>query len=472
MAGMEQYFATILEGYKVENLDKLLVILNRYVKAGRKLDNITARTSTISLAESFLEENIFDETSQGFKDAKATITTYKDEIAKDNAANAFVKAMFSFDRAPTVDAKKKHYSVATASYDELKNATYNGISLIEYYKQDVSKYPATATGNTFSFYFDMYDGAKDELDSVVRKDNSESFIICISYISDYDTDEEYLANFAEIKRLIEIARDMVYLDENGSYFDRTIEGFADAMQHYDRINGYFYDMLQLEHVRILSEKLAAVENSDSYIERSGACTYVNNYLAANDVDTSRADIQAVIAKCKAFEEELDTQLNQYEELLAQNTAYFVNTIAKISAANDYASFRALYDEATEYYYKMNINDAVGEAVELYEQYRDEITEMENESVLFMAAVKSLSNAKKRANQYKYLVECNKHIDKVEAGIDGVSAAIATYNQCKSNYDNAVNTYNSEILETVNTMCTVRENYGAAQAAVATKEIFE
>ncbi len=466
-------YTSIIEGYKSENLGRVNTMLDRYVNVGRNLDNIVSRTATLDGIDAFIKESVFDENSQGFKDAKGRIQTYRDEIAKDNAASAFVKAMFSFERAPTVSAKEKHYNTAATNYATFKNDIYNGQSLIEFYKNDTSKYPATDAGKTFIYYYTLYEGAKEELDAVVQKDNSNNFIVCISYVSGFTTEEDYEANFTEIKRLIEIAREMVYASASGNYFDESVEGFGEAMAHYERINSYFYEKLQLEHVSTLEAKLNSVINSDSYIERSGACTYVNNYLIANDVDTSREDIQNIIAKCDAFEKELGTQLEQYEELLEQNTTYFINTVSKISAASGYTAFRALYDEATEYYYKMNIDgEGVDAAILLYEKYRAEIDVIESESALFVAAVKSFANAKKRANQYKYLVECNKHIALAEAGIEGVSNAISTYNTCKANFDKASNAVNSEILETVNTMCTVRKDYDAAQSAVATKDIFE
>ncbi len=465
----------ILSGYKEENLKHLKTILERYETAGRKLSNIVARQASLDLADAFLEESMFEETAPGLKAAKDTLAQYKIEIERDNAAYAFMKAMFSFDRSPTVSAKEKHYITAMTSFESFKNDSYNGGSLIDHYLTDTSKYPTTDEGKIFSFYYDLYSGAKDLLDAVVRQDNSNNFIVCISYVSGYTTEEEYEANFTEIKRLIEIAREMVYTDKetDGAYFDADIEGFEAAMAHYERINAYFYNKLQQQHVETLASKLTAVENSDSYIERSGACTYVNNYIAVNDIDMSRSDIQEIIAKCEAFERELGTQLEQYEELLEQNTTYFINVVSKINAASGYSAFRALYDEATEYYYKMNINgEGVGGAIALYEAYREQMNEIESENALFVAAVKSLLNSKKRANQYKYLVECQKHISFAEQDIEGVSAAITTYNQLKASYDKEVNSINGEVLETVNTMCTVRKDYDASQSAVATKDIFE
>jgi hypothetical protein len=144
-------------------------------------------------------------------------------------------------------------------------------------------------------------------------------------------------------------------------------------------------------------------------------------------------------------------------ILDQNTLKFINTVEEMKTYVGYRELKALYDEALSYYYEMNLTDAAKEAVEVFEDYAEQLQILEADSTLFLGYARTLATARTDAALYRALVNCKSYIDKVSVDIDGVEDALELYEEKLAEYNEKAELVNADIEEINDVVSAMRTN---------------
>ena len=243
----------------------------------------------------------------------------------------------------------------------------------------------------------------------------------------------------------------------------TYSGLSVALRFYNPLFAYYYDLVQLDHIEQIERALSRYETAQTFIDKKGIFIYVETYLAENDIDFTREDIQAIQLRVDAIRAQIEEQEGEGEMLpsaaeqeyiafLEENAVKFVAAVAQMRAAKDYVTLEAAYKNAQQYYYFIAINDAhTQDAVEEYMTLESKMLEWKEYSDLFIGIINSLSSSDTLDSTYEKLVRAYSVKDLAEATYPGMKEALATYEQAYKNYTDAVNAVNTEVVETVEVM---------------------
>lgn len=441
-------------------------------------------------------------------------------IAQDSAISSFITAMDGFEQATSATLLQSRYDAAAklvaeglnvaladeAGYEKFNthlNVTY--VNAPEKIAFAISDYNARLLINYISYLMTQYPTEADWK---------------LVYVEAPTTPEEIANN--EQYKYIESYVKMIRSKISGGAYNRDYvapDGTTVVMaaSKFEEMNEYYYGILQAEHVEIISEQLDKFAATDSYIEKKGIISYIQRYFNAEDVDftveftctnercdnhgvlyngkvddvarpacgvcgmpvdsyrivSERANVSAMLKKYVAYEAELVPQEGNYEDLLNQNTVYFVNAVKMFDTAITYVDKLALLNAAMPYYYAMNISgDEVKEAIAKYDALANELDMVQRNSEAFIENVLSLAAIEEKDDYYRMLVAAASLRNNVDASIEGVPEAIEIYEAALAEYNAHINAANKEIVESGYTLGSFGANSGiSAVLSVILKALF-
>lgn len=308
--------------------------------------------------------------------------------------------------------------------------------------------------------------------------------------------ESTVATYDYIDRYVAMIREII---KSGNY-DSGVDGFDTAKEKFDILNEHYYGLLQLYHAGNIEEQLMRFAATDSFIEKNGIISYVQRYLDENDVDysisfdcenchahfdgnagishaspvcpncqksikkvsysSSYSVLNTLLQRYVAYKNELDPQEEDYQNMLYQNTKYFITIVRLFDSATTYAEKKALYSRASEYYYAMNVGSAEAQAaIREYEALVAELKSIECASEEFICATLLLPTAETADQYFAYLVDATVYYSKIDASIDGVKDALDVYSAAKDAYNLKVRAANSQLIECGDAVVSLRANCG-------------
>lgn len=460
------YKEEVLEPVRLENLARI----KELVAEVTKIEVISTNKNKIDIALTslnvFLEENsdYIDKAHPEYVAAMAEITAVKDGVAKCDNAVLFARALIQFNRATSLASMQKRANAAAeiyklARYDKEENREFvkNDPSMIEL--QTILNGDLAEGDEGYIYAFDYYEGFAKVIAIQAKIENSKRILDCVGFIEAIegyeDTEAFWFANYDEVNFYITIIRDVVSVNN----YDPDVAGVDEAIEKYSIIDAYFYDLLQQDHIAVISEQLARFPESGSYIEKVGICTYLDKYFADNDIDLDIEALAELKYTLEIYKAELEGQKETYSDLLEQNTQYFIDTVKKMSSALTYAEVKPLYDEALVYYYGMNVDSAEAvEAIELFNAYEITLGVIEQASGLFEAAARNLRFAKTNDQIYLVLVQCMMYADYIDLTYsEDVAEAAESYEEALESYNARAAAINAEIYAVSDVASAVRSD---------------
>lgn len=453
--------------------------------------NISSVRTAITNIDKFIANNadFLDRTSNEYIEQMAELGVIEAEILRAEYVRDFVESLRFFDRATTLASMTKHYEKAKHIY---LIAGYAKSTELVINDPAVTKFTEDFGTDSFTYYLE---NAVEKMSARAAFENSRRIVDCLNFILDmkvevYDengnvvvkgyeaTEEFWLANYEYINTYVTIIRSVV---SSGLYdADYTEDGqpISYYIEKYEPINAYFYELLQKEHLEHLVSQFDAFSSADSYIQKVGICNYIKNYVEDNDIDVTRKEFADILNKVKVYEAELESQEKDYASILNQNTQYFITTVNKMCAYVDYEDIIVLFEEATEYYYLMNVHsDAVKAAIEIYDAYAEKLESIVEYSTLFISYAREIKLAVKYTGErrekalYAGLVNAMSCVDGIDLTYDGVAEAYEIYEQQLAAYNNEADSVNSAISEIADATCAVRTNVISKIVLAIVKTIF-
>ncbi len=440
--------------------------------------NYTSVQLLVDELEAFIASNseYIDKSNDSYKDVSSSISRFKSLLDRCNNVTYFVDALSRFDKAYTLAAKTKYYA-SIVQYYELAQLYREDIRLEVMTDPAILEFEAlineglTSSDAGFVDIFTYYESCGASIGIQQNKENSDRIIDCLDFVTSLegyeDTEAFWEANFDYIDRYMTIIRDVIRTNS----YDPTVPGVEEAIARFCEIDVYFYAKLQEVHIAFISENLERYATSESYIEKLGICTYVSNYIEANDLDLTNSTIASLVLKNETYLGELEIYRDEYVTVLEQNTTKFVNIVEEMKTQVSYKALSDLYAKALVYYYEMNITEASQAAIEVFEGYSLSIKKMEEDSALFIGYANALAKAKTDAELYKALVDGKAYRDLASTDISGVSAAIASYDEALGNYNAKAELINGDIAEVNTVVTTTRTNSIASAIMSVINKIF-
>lgn len=444
----------LMSAFKAENLQTYLKLCNALFAESRGLDNIAKRTGAIAEINKFVSSNdgmILE--NADYEAAVAKVGQFEELVLADNNILSFIKKVEKFNTAITLAAMQRHYNAAKVYYDEGLD-----LSVLE-----------TAGFERFAEAYAVYKSAGDIIAAEQRKANSEKIIGCVGMISEYDTEEEWIANYDYINKYVLIVREELRAEN----YDTTYPGVDAAIDTFHPIDDYFYTDLQKQHIAFISTELERFRSTDSYIERLGICALISGYIDKNDIDESNAELAVLLGTHKTYIGEVEIQGEEYHQVLAQNSAYFNNLVALMQTKSGYNEIKAVFDRAYDYYYAIDASvEGTREAIAVFDTYKQALELAESSSREFVAAVAVLEGANSEDSLYAALVSCCYYAQYADADIDGVAEALDSYTAIYNEYMKVVEGANSDIANAGVAVGSVRSCSGVAPViSVIIKFIF-
>ena len=135
-------------------------------------------------------------------------------------------------------------------------------------------------------------------------------------------------------------------------------------------------------------------------------------------------------------------------MLENNAVLFVQKCNEMKSMNDYLSIKAICDEIYFYFFHMDVSvKGVKGAIDVYENSKQRLIDMENKSEEFIQSVDVLLKSLHGKNVLYFIIRANSCSLVADAGIDGVSEALDALSQIASDYDASISVYNTELTET-------------------------
>lgn len=503
----EDYYANEIKAPAI--LGNLAAIKEKveYIKSIELSSETTGMaTSAIKELRNFISANVdfIDRTNAEYLTAMAEVDKVDSNIIRFSQVKEFTDAVNRFSRATTLGAMKKHFETAKQLYNLAgygKEALPGEKSNIEYVINDpVIKAFKEKHDDVDPFEYYVNELANFENDKVGDSDmekrekieNSKKVIDALSFITSMegyeDTEEFWSANYDYISQFVTIIRKIVStgnyeLDPPDMKSNPTVRFTAAeikaAVEHFEIIDTYFYELIQNEHIKVITAQLESFKTSATYIEKVGICSYINNYIADNDdsIDYDREEIIDLIYTLDVYSRELELQEEDYASLLEENTQYFIATIAEMQSVITYKELKPLYEKATTYYYGMNVNTTEAkEAVKLYDEYGVKLAFIEESSKFFIEYVSTLkmadklSGIRKQDAIYEALVNAMNYVDGIDTTYTGVESAYTTYVKTLNEYNTGASSVNSEINVTLDAMSAVRADSISSTVLATVKNI--
>ena len=462
-ASVDAYYAfnydELYSGYIQDNLDRYAAMVAELEGMGRGLDLIAKRNEIVSKINAHLtavgedilktEESNYDETTASYTELKQMLASEEYIVSFCNTVDKFYNAL-NF----TTSTLQKHNAAAKAMLQELDTSLL-GVKGFERFTESYERYLAET----------------DMLTEKITGDNAQRIIDCVNFIKDYDTVEEWEANFDYIDRYATLIREAIRAND----YDTEREGLAEAIEIFAAIDEYFYAKLQEKHIGVLNDKLDQCAAADGFVGKFVLCNYLDNYLAENDIDYTNEQISTLVYKLSIYKSELEQIKTDYIEILNQNTIIFKSTVEKMYTVTEYAQLAALYEEARLLYLAMNVGDeSIKEHIAYYDIVNAKIAATEEASASFVMAAASLSAAVGEGDKdaiYAALVNCYAYSLGADISIEGVAEAMELYTAHRDSHDAHANACNEQVKESVHAVGSVRSNCGSADiVAIVVKKL--
>ncbi|MBR2930050.1 MAG: hypothetical protein IKC32_02360 [Clostridia bacterium] len=517
---IESYFAYdptyIITEYKKANLgvykqmiDELLALDKAPTSASIAARNsqLLAISNFVNANGTYIYEEVDDTIGYNYDDLKAKFAAESTRVTQDEAIMNFISAMNGFESAVSA-------TLLQAKYDNASDLLAEGLN---------TEFLSDSGYEDFQRHYNItYPNAPAKIAQARSNANTKSLMASITYLLEtYPTEADWKLVYIEnpttpeeianneryefVEAYVSIIRGKIKGGNyNKDYVSADGVSISLSLQKFAPMDEYYYSILQLKHAEALSSQLKVFATTDSYIEKKGIIAYVQSYLESEDVDfvvrftcenelctalgkafegsvddvaapacpvcgekvesytlaSPVAALDGILKTYAAYEAELEPQIDNYDELLNQNTIYFVNLVKKFDTAITFVDKIALLNEAMPYYYVMNINsDEVVEAIAKYDALQAELGVVEQSSKEFIANVILLSTAEEEDLYYMYLVDSATLRSKVDASIEGVEEALEIFDAAYDEYNNKIETANSEIKAAGSQLGTISANSG-------------
>lgn len=464
---------------KLENAATYLSYAEQALSEERKLSNASDRMATIVKAEEFYNSvgSLIERDSDGDYGKAVKILKALEIIIKgDEAANKFVEWVKVFNSSvaygATASRLRSHYNNADIFYQQIKalGEEYTVDTMVE---KDREEY-LTAV--------DDYTAASEIVSENTEKFNAARFIGIVS-VMQKKSKGTWSLDGKDVENLWLRAFDII-LEDN---YDNSSEEFAVAMVIFESANEYFYNKMQDDHISVISAKLDSYNNPDmTYIDKAGICTYVERYIELNRkyLDLESIEIKREIARNDAYKAQLNTLIDDYQKLLVENAPRFMSVVKMSKHYSTYEMLKPLYDQATEYYYKMNIEgEGIEECIAEYENLRALITSIERDSMAYIdivygnitdengeAIYKPMTEIDNKKELYRSLTEAYLCFENLDITYPGAAEAKAIYDAKYKEYTENAITVNKELAESETVVYAVRGNWTFDTVVVFVKKL--
>ncbi len=479
---------TEASAYHISRLEALAEGLSTDSMTSSNAAAVAAKAESVS---AYIEENrvYIDQADERFTAINKLLADISEKSVWLQNLSEYLTALNKFHRAPTMAALNKHYEVVKTYYDlcdldkadEAAMAAADPIAaaFVKSIESD-EKILAYVSTVTLASYYDVYIPAR--MTEQLYYENSLKILDCVDFIEsivpnkDELTTEEFHAalllkaseNSDFVDPYLTVIRNIV----NANAYDASVEGTSGALVIFELLDELFFEALQNRHFAVIKEKLDRYNQTDSYIEKAGICTFVENYIAENNVDmTGTLGVQYMYS-LNIYKAELEEYKADYEAILASNTQSFIGIVQKMGAYITYGELKPLYDEAiAKYYYNMNVDsDAVKAALTKFAEYEAKITAWEENATLFLGFVDRIESARNQPQLFRALVNSKKYIDLVDTTVDGVAEGLKTYSTALAEYQETITPVNEEISFAQDIACALRTGSIAATVLATIKTI--
>lgn len=476
---VDNYFAFDLDALitriKSENIVKFTTLVDELVAMERTYDTIADRRSKIISINDFLTktgdmvDRYVDNNGNGaadFTEYNLMLAAATNEVNYDENAILFVRYMDRFAKAATLIAKERYYDRADALVD-------NGeIDLSIITNPD---HPARDTFQDLIDAYAIYLESDAYLYQLILEDNAYKIVVCMDQIDEYVTEEQWVENSEQMNKYLNIVKDfIIYTDDQGELlYDASYPGVKDAVAFFNDAYSYFYAILQDEHVAYIGELLDRIQANDSYIAKLGLVSAIDRYVDTNDIDYTDERIITLLNNLETCKSELELRKEDYAYLLIQNSVYFINWIERMRTAEAYADQKACYEEAALLYFNIDATvEGAAEAIDIFEEYTEMLSLIEECSVDFINAVAIYQACQTEDEKYAALVDCYYNAQFAELTYEGVEEAMAEYNAAYESYMNYAEAVNADLVKAGNAVGSVRANCGVTVIiAIIVKKIF-
>ena len=465
-------YDALLEAVKLRNVELYKEYVDLAVAEPRLIDNVETRSFRVTLAETFVANtgSLIDTSNPIFKTCNDQLRAIKATLAGDSDAYEFVRLMTIFNNSAAYGASlsrlQTHFDNASAYVETMTDCeVFAGISGSE------DSYEALS--NAVS----SYESAASVMAGKTREVNSVRFVSIIDIIRE-KTSGSWATDGEEVRDLWYRAYQIIVSGE----YDVAHTGFETAKAVFDLAHEYFWNELQNEHIELLTAKLDSYNEAGKlYIDKAGICTYVERYFEINaiDIDFESEEIKSIIARNEAYKLQLSTHVGDYKNLLTQNTTKFINIMDRAAQFSSYKDLKPLFDEATSYYYTMNIEgEGIETRVEQYDALAAKMKAIEADSEMFVAVVNgergydALETASNRVELYRSLTACYSCLENLDTTYEGVAAAKAIYDAEYAEYTNSVNLLNTQIDQASDVAFSVRGNWDIDNIVAFVKNLID
>ncbi len=479
MAAVDSYLEfdleTTLKEIRLSNLTAYIDMVKALDEHARSSETIAIRLAEIDVINSFTTKNStlinmeYDEDKNGtpdYAEYEAILKRIEKETACDNNVAAFVGYMDKFESAGTLSAKERNYGKAKAL------VIAGGIDVD--FINDKSHPDRENFADLISAY-EVYLDASKTLDKLMKENNSYKIVVCMDKISDYDTEEEWLANSEIVNKYLNIVKEYILeTDIDGSpLYDEGYPGISGAVEYFNRTYAYFYTVLQDTHVAYIQSILDYIMATDSYIEKMGRIAVIERYIDNNEINFDDQRIITLLNNFETCKEELELREADYGPLLQMNSVYFNNLVEKMRTAETYTEQKEYFEQASLYYF--NIDASVFgtvKAIEIYDDFEAKLRVIEESSLYFLESVAIYNACQTEDERYAALVDCYYNAQFAEMSYEGVEEAMAEYLAAYNAYMNYAEAVNAELTTTGHAVGSFRSNCGINTIiAIIIKKIF-
>ena len=344
-------------------------------------------------------------------------------IAAEEIAKEFNSAVTSFFTASTVDKKQSLYNTAVALLPSLD-----------------LEYLLSGGFTTFEYNYVRVGEMKELLDDSVALNNSKLFLAVIAYVSMYETEEEWEANYEYIDTYITIARGII---SEGNY-DAYYGSMEEYMPIYESINAYFYSRLQQKHLEYIAGEFERYDKSDIYFEKWGIIAKLEQYMTEEEIDYGNPAFAEYRSRIHGAYSELESKKDEYEALLDANTEVFIERAKALSGTIGYTDMKRICDELAVYIHMMNVGEPEArDAITVYSLRQNEIRRIEDGARTFIESVMMIESAE---STLEGILISNGYLENIETSVDGVADAIAEYERICREYDEGIAGDSADMLD--------------------------
>ena len=389
------------------NQEILNEVIAKLTAKQRNEDSYSYRSFFVSEAERVLNlcGNDINKSTAEYTRCYAQITQSRNELAAEDDMIKFVKAVNQFYSASTSLEMDTYYDEAKAIMKKLNPALAN-----------------TGSFPSFTEAYALYSKMDTEMTDKRLIDNAKKLLACIAYVSVYDTEELWSANYYELLDFVLIAVEII---EEGN-FDIYYKDAGKAAEEFSTMAKYFTDRMRHEQILHINAEFARYEKSEKYFERFGILSSIKDYIVEKEVDTSADDVIEILNKIDAALAEMSNEKEEYRLLVEANTREFVEKCASLVGAIDYTEMKRICQEISSCFYAMDVNDASAQdAVNIYTARCNEIAAIEERANAFIDAV-YVVRVSKTTEMLDYLIAASKLVDEVDLRAPGAEAAYNNY----------------------------------------------